>query len=164
VAVASLAVASEEDQTVYPFADGQVDRASGAGGRGIVTTLPPLNTVIVRWPRSRPSASMSAPSASETRRPLIASSDTRAGRSPTRARPCEQRANLVAIQPGRVRLIVQTRATNVNPRRAREEALLLGVAVEPADGAQAPGDRGASAAALLEITGVTLDVGAPHRE
>jgi hypothetical protein len=41
------------------------------GASGIVTALPPLRvTVRVRWPRSRPRCSMSAPVPSETRSPL----------------------------------------------------------------------------------------------
>jgi hypothetical protein len=48
--------------------------------------------------------------------------------------------------------------------RALEESLLLGVAVEPGHGAQSPGDGGASTAAIFEITGVALDVSAPHCE
>jgi hypothetical protein len=46
------------------------------GASGIVTTLPPLRrTVSVRWPRSLPRASMSAPVASDTRSPFRASSE-----------------------------------------------------------------------------------------
>jgi hypothetical protein len=49
------------------------------GASGIVTILPPLRRMVrVRWPRSRPSASMLAPVASDTRRPLSASSEIRA--------------------------------------------------------------------------------------
>ena len=49
------------------------------GASGMVTILPPLrSTVRVRCPRSNPSASMSAPRASEIRSPLIASSEIRA--------------------------------------------------------------------------------------
>lgn len=46
------------------------------GARGMVTVMPPLRcTTRVRWPRSRPSWSMSAPSASETRSPLRAGNE-----------------------------------------------------------------------------------------
>jgi hypothetical protein len=45
------------------------------GARGMVATLPPLRVITrVRWPRSRPKCSMSAPVASDTRSPLSASS------------------------------------------------------------------------------------------
>jgi len=44
------------------------------GASGMVTTLPPLRLMTrVRWPRSRPRCSMSAPVASGTRSPLSAS-------------------------------------------------------------------------------------------
>lgn len=49
------------------------------GASGMVTIFPPLrSTVRVRWPRSMPSLSMSAPRASEIRSPLMASSDINA--------------------------------------------------------------------------------------
>lgn len=70
---------------------------------------------------------MSAPSASDRRKPLIANSDTSAcslaEASPGRD---EQRAHLIPIQSGRVGLVVETRTTNVNRRGALEEPLLLG--------------------------------------
>jgi hypothetical protein len=49
------------------------------GASGMVTILPPLrSTVSVRWPRSVPSASMIAPSASPIRSPFKISSETSA--------------------------------------------------------------------------------------
>jgi hypothetical protein len=46
------------------------------GARGMVTVLPPLRTIVrVRCFRSTPSASMSLPIASDTRRPLSASNE-----------------------------------------------------------------------------------------
>ena len=46
------------------------------GASGMVTTLPPLRLIVsVRCPRSRPRCSISAPVASETRRPFKASSE-----------------------------------------------------------------------------------------
>ena len=46
------------------------------GASGMVTTLPPLRVIVrVRWPRSRPRCSMSAPVASETRSPFKASKE-----------------------------------------------------------------------------------------
>ncbi len=49
------------------------------GASGMVTTLPPLPVITrVRWPRSRPRCSMSAPVASDTLSPLSASSEIRA--------------------------------------------------------------------------------------
>ena len=45
-----------------------------------------------------------------------------------------------------------------------EEVFFDGVPVEPGDGAQSPGDGGPGAAVGLQITGETLDVGAPGLE
>jgi hypothetical protein len=45
-----------------------------------------------------------------------------------------------------------------------EELFLDGVPVEPGDGAQPPGDRGAGAAFGFQLAGVGLDVGAADGE
>ena len=63
-----------------------------------------------------------------------------------------------------MRLVVETQTADVNRRGTLEEAFVFGVTVEAADGAQPPTDGGASAAAVLEIAGVALDVRAPYRE
>ena len=66
----------QEYRPVGALAGGQVDRRAVRGASGMVTTLPPLRVMVrVRWPRSRPSCSMSAPAASDTRRPFRASSE-----------------------------------------------------------------------------------------
>jgi len=52
----------------------------------------------------------------------------------------------------------------VNGRGVIEEFLLDGVAVEPGDGAQPPGDGGPGAAAGLQIAGEAFDVGAASLE
>jgi hypothetical protein len=79
VTVEALAIDVEEigPSTRSPTAKSTARATRGASG--IVTSFPPLrNTVSVRWPRSRPSASMLAPIASDTRSPFNASSDTNA--------------------------------------------------------------------------------------
>lgn len=89
---------------------GQEDRPAGAltndrsprrcaARAGRVTTFPPFRvTTSVRWPRSMPRTSISAPVASETRSPFRASSEISAcsagGPSPAATR----RAEFVAIQ------------------------------------------------------------------
>jgi hypothetical protein len=78
------------------------------GASGMVTTLPPLRVITrVRWPRSIPSASMSAPVASETRSPFSASSEISAcsagGPGPAAD---QQRAEFVAVQASGVRLVI----------------------------------------------------------
>ena len=102
---------------------------------------------------------MLAPIASETRSPFSASSETRAW---SRAEPepgsDQDGAELVAVEVGDVGLVVDPRPANVDRRRMLDDALLLGVAVEPDDRAQPAGDRGAGAAGVLEVAGEALDV------
>jgi hypothetical protein len=76
----------------------------------------------------------------------------------------QQRAEFVAVQPGGVRLIVQTRSAHVSGRRMIQHVFLDRVPVEPSDGAQPPGDSGPRAASGLQIAGETLDVGAAGLE
>jgi hypothetical protein len=76
----------------------------------------------------------------------------------------QERAELVAVQGGRVRLIIQPRAADVRGRGVLEEFFLDGVLVEAGDGAQPPGDGGAGPAARFQLAGEGLDVGAADRE
>jgi hypothetical protein len=76
----------------------------------------------------------------------------------------QKRAELVAVQRGGVRRVVQPWAADVCGRGMLEEFFLDGVPVEPGDGAQPPGDGGAGAAFGLQVAGEGLDVGAPDRE
>jgi hypothetical protein len=79
VPVKTPPVAIEKDRTLRALADGQIDRPGGVRRQRYGDDLAALRRMVrVRWPRSRPSASMSAPNASETRSPLIANSDTSA--------------------------------------------------------------------------------------
>ena len=76
----------------------------------------------------------------------------------------EQRAELVTVQRGGVRLIVQARAADMCGRGMLEQLFLHRVLVEPGDGAQPPGDRGPGPAAGLQVAGEALDVGAAGLE
>ena len=58
----------------------------------------------------------------------------------------QDRAELVTVQGGGMRLVVQPRPADVRGGRVLEELFLDGVLVEPGDGAQPPGDGGASPA------------------
>jgi hypothetical protein len=76
VTVEALTIWREKGGALRPVPGCQVDRPGGRRASGIMTILPPLRRMVrVRWPRSKPSDSMSAPTA-ETRSPLIASSNT----------------------------------------------------------------------------------------
>jgi hypothetical protein len=59
----------------------------------------------------------------------------------------QERADLVAVQGGGVRLVVESWSANVRCGRVIEKFFLNGVPVEPSDGAQAPADRGAGPSA-----------------
>src|SRR5215472_11513658 len=76
----------------------------------------------------------------------------------------QQRAKLVAVQPGGVRLIVQARAAYMRGRGMLEQVFLYRVLVEPGDGAQAAGNGGPGAAAGLHVPGEALDVSAAGLE
>jgi hypothetical protein len=89
---------------------------------------------------------MSAPVASDTRSPLRASSEQGdQGVLGGRAEPGgdQERADLVAVQCGGVRLVVQPGTADVRGRGVVEEFFLDGVLIEPGDGAQPPGDGSA---------------------
>jgi hypothetical protein len=75
----------------------------------------------------------------------------------------QQCAELVAVQRGRVRLVIQPGTADVGGRGVLEELFLDRVPVEPGDGAQPPGDGGAGAAACFQVAGEAFDVGAADR-
>ena len=85
------------------------------------------------------------------------------GRLPEPGRD-QQRAELVAVQAGGVRLVVQAGPADMGGRGVVEEFFLDGVAVEPRDGAQPAGDGGPGAAAGFQVAGEALDVGAAGLE
>ena len=103
VPVQSPSVRGDEQRPLGALADRQIDRLAVRGASGMVTTLPPLRVMTrVRWPRSRPRCSMSAPVASDTRSPLSASREISAcsagAPSPaaTRSAPNSLRSRAVA--------------------------------------------------------------------
>ena len=136
------------------------------GASGMVTTLPPLRVMVsVRCPRSRPSASILAPVASETRRPLSASREMSACSAAVPRPAATSRApELVAVQPSGMGLIVQPGTSDMGCRGVVEEVFLDGVLAEPGDGAQPAGHRRPSAAPGFQVAGEALDVGTPGLE
>ena len=76
----------------------------------------------------------------------------------------QQRAELVTVQPGGVRLVVQPGPADMGGRGVIEQFFLDCVAVEPGDGAQPAGDGGAGAAAGFQVAGEALDVRAAGAE
>jgi hypothetical protein len=77
-----------------------------------------------------------------------------------RAEACgdQDRAELIAVQGGGVRLIIQPGTADVRCGRVLQEFFFDRVFVEPGDRAQPPGDGGASAAACFQLAGEGLDV------
>jgi len=90
----------------------------------MVTTLLPFRVMTkVRCPRSRPSCSISAPVASDTRSPLMASREIRAcSVGGPESGGDQDRAELVAVQGGGVRLIIQPGTADVRGRGVLQES------------------------------------------
>src|SRR6266480_2087183 len=76
----------------------------------------------------------------------------------------QQYTELVTVQAGGVRLIVQAGVADMRGLGMVEELLFDGVPVEPGDGAQAAGDGGPGPAADLQIAHEALDVRAARLE
>jgi len=166
VPVESPAVGVAEEGTFVSFADSEVDGAGGAGRerdgdhlaalagdhQGAVAALEPevLDVGAGRLGHPQPVEGEQG-----DQRVLAC-----------RAEPGgdQERAELVAVQGGGVRLIVQPRPADVRGGRVVEELFLHGVLVEPGDGAQPPGDGGAGPAVGFQLAGVGLDVGAVDGE
>ena len=70
----------------------------------------------------------------------------------------EHGADFVAVQSGRVRLVVQAWSTNMHGWGAVEESFFDGVLVQTGDRAQSPGDRCARPTTVLEVAGERFDV------
>jgi hypothetical protein len=62
-------------------------------------------------------------------------------------------AELVTVQGGGVRLVIQPRTADMGGRGVLHELFFHGVFVEPGDGAQPPGDGGGGAAPCFQVPG-----------
>ena len=67
----------------------------------------------------------------------------------------QQGTELVAVQGDGMGLVVHPRTAHVRSRRAAKEFFLDRVLIEPGDGGQPPGDRGAGPAPLLQVPGAS---------
>jgi len=76
----------------------------------------------------------------------------------------QQRAKLVTVQPGGMRLIIQVGTADMSSGRMAEEFFFDGVFVEPGDSAQAAGNGGPGPAAGFHIPGKALDIRAAGLE
>ena len=80
------------------------------------------------------------------------------------ARGDQERADLVAVQGGGMRLIVQPRTPDVRSRGMLEKFFFDGVPVEPSDGAQPAGEGRTGAPAGFQVAGEGLDADPADRE
>ena len=101
---------------------------------------------------------MSAPVASDTRSPLRASSEISVLGGRAEPGGDEKGTELVAVQSGGLRLVVQPRPADVSRRGVVENLFLDRVLIEPGDGAQPPGDGGAGPPAGLQFASEGLDI------
>jgi hypothetical protein len=76
----------------------------------------------------------------------------------------QQRAELIAVQPDRVRFVIQPGTAHVGGWSVIEQFFLDRVPAELGDGAQAAGDGGPGAAAGFQISGEALNAGAAGLE
>jgi hypothetical protein len=108
---------------------------------------------------------MSALVASGTRSPFKTSREIRAC-SPGGPEPggYQQGAELVTVQCDSMRLVIHPRPPDMRGRGVIQEVFLHGVLAEPGDGAQPPGERGASAAFRFQVASEAFDVGAADGE
>jgi len=136
------------------------------GASGMVTNLPPLRVMVsVRCPRSRPRVlDVGAGGFGDPQPVQREQRDQRMLGRRAEPRGNQQGAELVAVQRDSVGLVVQPRPPDVRGWRVLEEFFLDGVAVEPGDGAQPAGDRGAGPSPGLQVAGEAFDVGAADGE
>jgi hypothetical protein len=148
-------VPGDEQRSFGALADSQVDRAGGARGERDGHHLAAL-TGDHHGPVAALEPEMLDVRAGRLRHPQPVEREQRdQGVLGGRPEPGgdQQGAELVAVQGGGVRLVVQPGAADVRGRGVVEEFLFDGVLVEPGDRAQPPGDRGAGAAFGFQFAG-----------
>jgi hypothetical protein len=77
-----------------------------------------------------------------------------------RARRDEKRADLVAVQGDRTRLVIQPGTADMRSRGMLEQLFLDRELAESRDGAQPPGHGGPGPPAVFQIAGERFDIGA----
>jgi len=147
--VQPLAIAGYEDRSLAALADGQVDRPGGPrrerDGDDLAAFAGDQQGPVAALDAQRFDVGASGfghaqPVERQQRNERMLGESAEPGRD-------QHCAELVAIQPSGMRLIVQTRAADMRGRRVAEEFFLDGVAVEPGHGTQPPGDGCPGAAA-----------------
>ena len=158
-------VRGEEQRSFVALADGQVDRAGGArrerDGDDLAALMgdeqgpvPAFHAQVLDVGAGRLRHPQPVQRQQQDQRVLCRRAETGGD---------QQRAELVAVQGGSVRLVVQPGPADVRGRGMLEEFLLDRVFVEPGDGGQSPGNGRAGTAFRLEVAGEGLDVGPSDR-
>ena len=152
---------SEEDRPLDPFADGQIDRPGGSGSERDSDDLAALAQHRERAvpPFEAERFDVGAERFGDTQAVDRQQGDERVLARRGQPGSDEEGADLVAVQAGGVRLVVQARPANMGRRRPLEQAFLFGVAVEAGHRAQATSDGCPSAPTGFEVPGEALDVG-----
>jgi hypothetical protein len=159
VPVQSPAAQGEKDGSFAALADGQVDCPRGARGERDRDDLA-ARAGDRQGPVAPPGAQVLDAGAGGFGDPQPVAGRQRDQRVPGgRAGPGgdqQQRAGLVAVRPGGVRLVVQPGPAGVGGRGVTGRFFLGGVAAEPGDGAQPAGDGGPAAG--FQVTGEAFDI------
>jgi hypothetical protein len=153
MAVQPPPVRGKEDRTISAFIGGQVDRSGGAGCQRDGDDLAAL-AGDGKGPVPAFQAQLLDVGAGGLRYPQPVQREQGDQRMlGRRAEPGSDQhgAELVAVQSGAVRFVVQPRPADVGGRGVLEELFLDRVLVEPGNGAQPPGDGGASAAPGFQV-------------
>jgi hypothetical protein len=141
---AAAVVVAAEDGSFGPFPDGEINRASGAGCEGHDDDL----AAFADNPKGAVAAFESelfdvgagcfgdpqSIQSKERDEGMVAGVAESGGD--------EHGGDLVTVEAGRVRFVIQTGSSDVHRGRYRDESFLFGVAVEAGDRAQPPRDRG----------------------
>ena len=122
------------------------------GASGMVTTLPPLRVMVrVRCAFHAQVLDVGAGGLGHPQPVQGEQGDQRMLKRRTQASGDEMGTELVTVQGNGVRLVIGPRAADVRGRGVLQEFFFHGVAVEPGDGAQPPGDGGAARPRLSRV-------------
>lgn len=162
----ALATNAEEDRTLHPLADGEVDGPGRArserDGRHLSALAPdPQRTVA---PLEADVLDVGTQGLGDPQPVESEQRDESVVARGAEASGDEERPELVAVESHGVRFHVDPRTANVNRWGVLEQSLLLGVAVEADDRAEAAGHSGPGPALGLERPNEALDVDSTHGE
>ncbi len=154
------AIGGQEDRSVAALTDGQVDRPGGAwrerDGDDLAAlagdhqgAVPALDAQALNAGAGRLGNPQPVQSEQGDQRMLGRRAEPRSH---------QDRTEFIAVQPGRVRLVVQAWTADMRGRGMLEQFFFHRVPAEPSHGAQPAGDGGPGAAAGFQVAGEALDV------